>query len=473
MITDKITESITIHDKYRFEIKLDLSQSSKYYIEYYFFIPASLNISYYTYDKSQFYSSLQRYIRFKNPEMDVYSLFNISNINSPYNRVLEYLDKLKGNPNDNFLVEAVIDELKLVGSILKSEINEMFIDFKKSDRTDASDIISKLSFIDESFENLNKKISSFNYNNRIKESFKYVDEYLTIVKREGILDIIKDNNIASLDKFQRYLEKINNYCDFQKYINVSGENADYFLYHKGLLKKFVSSCLFLKAEPSFNIYYHIVSGTASAVAMLFAVIVTVYAQTKYSLGSIFFVLIAVISYVFKDRIKEFVKVAFSKNGGRWVFDRKIKITEPTHNIKIGNIKESFSLFSIDSLPGDLILLRNKDNLDIIDEDAKLEVVLKYRKEISLNNKIIDRYHIRRKKLTNIVRFSIFDFLKHTDDAEVSYNLFKDNRVVSLFAKKTYHINIIVKYFNKNDEIFYDRYRIIFNRSGILKVEKVF
>ncbi|MEW6013547.1 MAG: hypothetical protein AB1602_09140, partial [Elusimicrobiota bacterium] len=122
----------------------------------------------------------------------------------------------------------------------------------------------------------------------------------------------------------------------------------------------------------------------------------------------------------------------------------------------------------------IVDLRNKDNSDVIDEDAKSEVVLKYKKTIKLNHNVIGRYHTRRKRLVNILRFSIEDFIKHTDDAEVEYAFFSQaNSIDSFKVKKTYHLNLVVKYFNSSKDVFFDRYRIIFNRSGIMKVEKVF
>jgi uncharacterized protein YfbU (UPF0304 family) len=368
--------------------------------------------------------------------------------------------------------------MKLLGSIIKEEINRLYLEFEKTKGQNINDIFMTFSAVEESFEELKKKINSFAYPQRICNSLRYVDEYVNLLKIETFSNIIKNfkdfvSNENS-DRIFKWLGKLKEYSNLEKYVLISEKNRDFFLYYRGLLKKFVSSCLFLKAEPSFNLYYHLVSGVASAVAMLFAIVVMIYAQVKYSVTSLVFVIIAVVSYVFKDRIKEFVKIAFSKGAGDYIYDRKIKITEPAHNIKIGYIKESFSILGINSIDKAIVDLRNKDNSDVIDEDAKSEVVLKYKKTIKLNHNIIGRYHTRRKRLVNILRFSIEDFIKHTDDAEVEYAFFsQDNSIDSFKVKKTYHLNLVVKYFNTSKDVFFDRYRIIFNRSGIMKVEKVF
>lgn len=468
-------ERFFFHDKYRFEIKLNLDRSEKYNIEYYFFIPSSLNVSYYTYDKEKFYSSIQRYIRYQSPDIPLKEIFNPSNLYSPYNRVVKLLDDIKLDSNNKFLEETFIDEIKLFGSIIKDEINKVYN--KISDNLDdINDFLVNYEMINYGLANLREKISSFNYNSNIINSYRYLDEYIRLLEEEVLIGIIYTykNNISDeiYEKLKNKIEEINRYRKVENYLMFSDENSDFFLYRKGLLKKFISSCLFLNIEPAFNIYYHIISSIASAIAMLFAVIVMIYAQMRYSITSMFFILIAIVSYVFKDRIKEFVKVVFSKKAGNLIYDRKISIKEPSHNIKIGTIKETFTIVSPNELYDEILNIRNMDNIDIIDEDAKIEVVLKYRKIIKLDYNKIEKYHNRRKNLINIIRFSIQDFLKHTDDEYVDYSIFKNNNIEFIKARRTYHINVVVRYSMDNMKFSYERYRIVFNRSGIIRIDKV-
>lgn len=468
-------ENFFFHDKYRFEIKLNLDRSEKYNIEYYFFVPSSLNVSYYTYSKEKFYSSIQRYIRYQSPDIPLKEIFNPSNLYSPYNRAIKLLDDIKLDSNNKFLEETFIDEVKLFGSIIKDEINRIYNKLSEN-VNNINDFLVNYEMINYGLANLRKKISSFNYNSNIINSYRCLDEYIRLLEEETLIDIIYTykNNISNdiYEKIKNKIEEINKHRKIENYLIFSDENSDFFLYRKGLLKKFISSCLFLNIEPAFNIYYHIISGIASALAMLFAVIVMIYAQMKYSTTSMFFVLIAVVSYVFKDRIKEFVKIVFSKKSGNLIYDRKISIKEPTHNINIGNIKETFSIVSPNDLDDEILSIRNKDNINIIDEDAKIEVVLKYRKIIKLDYDKIEKYHDRRKNLINIMRFSIQDFLKHTDDEYVDYSIFKNNNIEFIKARRTYHINVVVRYSMDNMKLSYERYRIIFNRSGIIKIDKV-
>ena len=52
--------------------------------------------------------------------------------------------------------------------------------------------------------------------------------------------------------------------------------------------------------------------------MLFAALITVYFQSRYAMNSMPFVAAVVISYIFKDRIKDWLKLlGFELNGGRF------------------------------------------------------------------------------------------------------------------------------------------------------------
>jgi len=456
-------ELISIHDRYRFEIKLNLDESSSYKFEYYFFLPSSLNISCYTYDKFKFYSSLQRYIRYQTPEMDLYTVIDLKNSLSPLSRIIDGLNELKRS-SSIFVEERVIDEMKLLGAIIRDKIRD----------AKADELLSILKLADESFQKIAQIINSYKYSQRIVDTFKYVDEYLNIIKIEKLSDVLEQVDINEELKrdLLSYNDKCFSYIDFNGYKKISPDNIDSFLYYRGLLKKFVSSCLFLKVQPSFDLYSHIISSIASAIAMLFAILVTIYIQKRYPFESVIFIVLVIISYVFKDRIKEFSKIFFSKIAIDYIYDRKLKIYEPVHNIKIGYIKESFSLLSKESIADDVLKIRNIDNFDIIDEDAKFEVVLKYKKIIFLKRDIINIYHTRRKNLVSILRFSIEDFLKHTDDAITNYSFYHNSIKYSFNAKRNYHLNLIVKSFKIDEKIDYKRYRIIFNRNGILKVENI-
>jgi len=494
-----IDSKFSIHDSHRFEIKLDIPLKDKgesiFKIEYFFFIPKSLNIYPQNYTKEIFYSDTQHYIRFKTPNISLEKLFYPQNELSPYNRAMKNIDILNSGKADDFIIETIIDELKLLGCIIKVELRDVIDFFTKSikektnfseDKTALIDSIRKfksdIEIAIKSIDLLKTAIFTSNINQKIKETFLILDEYINLIISEYILVLVNETkDVKNIDLQEIVLEFKNVIIERQKYMLsmgyksafINGEVDDHFMYYRSLMKKFISSALYLKPEVSeFNIFSHFGPAIAAGIAMLFAIIVTIYAQSRYAINSINFIFIIVISYIFKDRIKDWLKIIFSKRFGNWLYDRKINVTEPAHNIKFGYIKETFSFIPFKMLPSDILRIKNVDGKNI-DEDIKYDIAFKYKKEINLNRSNIAKHHQRRKDLIDIMRFSILDFIKHIDDAYVDYKIIDEKgEIKNLKCMRLYHINFIIKYHIKEDEVKYERVRILLNKDGIVRLEEV-
>ena len=125
---DVFDSKITLHDRHRFEIKLDmdlgLAARPAYELESYFFVPRALNISPRTYTKEDFYNSNQRYIRFKTPRISLSKLCDPELSTSPLNRVKDNLSRILSGSQDTGLVNQVYDEFKLLGCVIRGEIRD-------------------------------------------------------------------------------------------------------------------------------------------------------------------------------------------------------------------------------------------------------------------------------------------------------------------------------------------------------------
>ena len=251
------------------------------------------------------------------------------------------------------------------------------------------------------------------------------------------------------------------------------------VYRRSVLKKFVSSVLYLQLEiTEWEGWKQFFYGLAAGVAMLFAAAATIFAQTRYTTKSMPFVLIVVVSYIFKDRIKDWLKLVFSKGMTRWLADRKADISDPLTGAKIGFYKEAFSFVPPDQVPPEVHNRRNVDNFTSIEGEGKPERVMKYEKEVTLYPDPIFKAHERRKDLNDIMRFSIDDFLRQADDPKVDYLHLNDegDRLETLHCSRAYHVNMIVRYTSQDSsgglQVSYERVRIVLNRDGIMRLEEV-
>ena len=505
-----LDSEIRFHDRHRFEIKLDLELSSReknsYEVETYFFVPKALNIGPHSYSKTNFYNNTQRYIRFKAPKISFKKLIDPQVKISPLNRIKEGASLILSGNKDTKVINSVYNEFKLLGCMIKTELQgyaSFFIkDLKElssrpeGGRDKYSRLTDSLAVFISDFKKLSLKIDSMRLELahpivplKIRDALDFFDEYLSLIAEEAftyLLSALRDLKHGGRE-FSEYEKEIVEIIQSQNKFRINNNyylledklHNEVFVYRRSVLKKFISRVLYLKVETSeMQALPQILFGLAAGLAMLFAVIVTIYAQNRFSLNSLPFVLIIVISYVFKDRIKEWLKILFSRGMIRWISDRNVDILDPLNDKKIGVLKEAFSFISNSSVARNFLRIRNIDNITSINEDGKPERVFKHEKKVVLFPRKILKFHERRKNINDIMRFNIKDFTAHADDSLTEYT-YMDNETQELktaICPRVYHINVIVKYtyaaVGKNKETNFDRIRIVLNQDGILRIEDV-
>lgn len=507
---DIFDSKITLHDRHRFEIKLDLDlpQSSRtvYELESYFFVPRALNIGPHTYSKEDFYNNNQRYIRFKTPKISLAKLCDPALGTSPLNRVRESLARILSGSKDPGLVETAYDEFKLLGCVIRGEIRDHVTSFISDLETYSprqpergrklfvaeglENFLADLKYLGERINALRAEALDPSVPLRLRETFKFLDEYLSLIIEEYLTSLLAAmrRNKAALSAFENVEKELtalvlsqSRYRAAMDYPSVlkEGENNEVIIYRRGVLKKFISSVLYLKTElDEWQTLTQLLFGLAAGLAMLFAVAATIYAQNRYTINSVPFVLVIVASYIFKDRIKDWLKLLFSRNLTRWFSDREIKILDPNDFKKIGVLKEAFTFISEAAVPPDIARIRKTDNITSIDEDGKPERVFKYKKEIALCPEKILRTHDRRKDLNDIMRFNIKDFITHADDSSVDYQYADPatGEIRTAVCARVYHMNMIIKYSYADAQgiarLHYDRIRIVLNKEGLVRLEEI-
>ncbi len=126
---NEITDSKTlVHDRHRFEVKLDIDppagDTCGYRVDTYFFVPSALNITPNTYAKNLFYSSMQRYIRFKTPPFSLSRIVDPGEEASPLSRIRKGLDSISGGTATIDLTDAMFREIKMLGATTRGAIRD-------------------------------------------------------------------------------------------------------------------------------------------------------------------------------------------------------------------------------------------------------------------------------------------------------------------------------------------------------------
>ncbi len=508
---DILDSRIKLHDRHRFEIKLDIdldaSLKSSYEVETYFFVPRALNVGPHNYTKENFYNSSQRYIRFRTPKISVGKLCDPSLTTSPLNRIKEDLGKVLSGNGETELADTICNEFRMLGCIIRGEIRDYVKVFIEGLATygGAVPAAQRKLFVAEGLENfladlknletalssVKAEVSDPAVPLKIRETAAFFDEYMSLILEEYLTSLLEAlrSNPGALERFADVEKGVlnivtaqNRYRQAMNYpsVLVPGSSNEVIIYRRGVLKKFISSVLYLKAEFSeWEGLTQVFFGLAAGAAMLFAITITIYFQLRYTIKSIPFVAAVVISYMFKDRIKDWLKLLFSKNLTRWISDRKIDILDSSGaGARIGLLKEAMTFISERDLPPDITRLRHIDNITSVDEEGKPERVFKYKKEIVLYPEVILKSHERRRDLNDIMRFNIRELVQQADDSAVDYPYVDPatGELHTATCSRVYHLNMVLKYtyFDRDAKvnIHYERIRIVLNKDGIVRLEEV-
>jgi len=483
-----ITESVKIHDKFSIEIKLGYTsdeeiKSPEFDTDIYLFVPESLDINRYTYTSKNFYRDLKSNTRLITPVFILRDIYQGDNC--PLKRLEQSFYNLASRPNKEN-IENYEFQIKMFGSIMKSALRREVFHIK--DNKIESDLNYLLQEYTENINNINKKyrelrkiINVPTINTKLMDIYLFGDEYLGDVTEKYTFRLLRFIRNKKYDpKYKtELLRLIKNEIEYKKSQDLPVVSNDYdnneeLLYRRSVLKKFIESALFLntRKRKDGELMEQMLYSIAAGLAMVFATGVAFYAQKVYGNFTTTFFIVLVISYMFKDRIKELSRAYFSGKYRKKHFDHKTDIFSSKAH-KVGQFKESFSYIDEKDIPERVLKRRNRSHLTEIENDWMGEKVILFRKRIKLYPKklknIFKEYTIN--GVNGIARLNLVHFTEKMDNPEMPMYLLEDESYKKIYGSKVYHINMIIN-FRTQEKIFFRRYRIVLNRSGIKRVQKI-
>ncbi|MFC1582190.1 hypothetical protein ACFL4W_01495 [Planctomycetota bacterium] len=486
-----IEETITIHDKYQFEIKYEYKLNEKknvniYDIETYLFLPSNLGINRDSYKKEDFYNDLTSYIRLKTPSILLQDM--LSGSKNPY-------DKLKGaisnlvSEQDQTVILDYEHQIKMFCSILKTSIRD-HIDFirEKTGKTDIEDLvaqyISHVEAITSKYRDLRSMINIPTIRPRVFSVFLFGDEYTSHLIEAytfSLLEFLKSSEIDIQGSLcSKLLDLVNSELNYRKeetYQSIPAKESDNeeLLFRKSVLKKYIENVLFLnvRRQKEGRVAEQVFFSVAAGLAMLFAVVITFYFQEKYGRFTMPILIILVITYVFKDRLKELLRLYFSGKAKKLFLDYRTTIFDDNRH-KVGFCRESFDFMSESRVPSQVRKIRDKDHITEIENGWVGERIMHYRKRIKLfRRKLLKAFsqNYQAEGINDIMRFNVASFLGKMDDPQKSLYVSEGDEYEEINGQRVYHVNMIIKYSTKSMSLC-KRSRIVLNREGIKRIEEV-
>jgi len=483
-----IKESIKIHDKFSFEIKLGYSSDvelnlPEYSINMYLFVPDNLDINELTYKREDFYNDLKSNIRLMNP---VYLLGNIyQGEDNPLMRLENSLQHLAKLPNEKN-IEQYEFHVKMYGSIVKSALRREVFHIKDN-KIDADNnylirnYIQNLSEVKKKYKELRRIINVPTVDEKLINIYLFGDEYLGNLIEKYTFRLIRylRNKNYDLKYKTKLLELIKKEIDYKKSKELPIVSNDYnnneeLIYRRSVLKKYIESNLFLntRIKKEGKMAEQIIYSFAAGLAMIFATGIAFYTQKEYGNFTLPLFIVLVISYMLKDRIKELTRTYFRGRYRKKHFDHKTNIFSGK-NHSIGFCKESFGYINEENISERIMKRRNRSHLTEIENDWIGEKVILYRKQIKLFGKkvktLYKNYPIN--GINDIARINISRFLDKMSNPEIPMYFIENENYKKIYANKVYHLNLIINFKTPNKE-FFRRYRIVLNRNGIKRIQKI-
>ncbi|MBD0852204.1 hypothetical protein [Maribacter arenosus] len=481
-----IKGKIEIHDK--FSVIIDVTydtiskkKKSKYTTLTYLFLPDSLNINGKTYTGAKFYNDVRLFLKYDTPN------YSLEEISSGERFLLNNLAKntkicIKNSSKEN--LSRFKNQVKMFAatfsSLLRDE-TDSFIKRKEISNDETIAFLEKIKLILSEFRDIVVLLKNTSLKDAHKNVMFYADEHMSNVVELELMKLFnsfKNRKIGtnSLELIVALIESEQKYKKQKNYVSPKDKNVnpEDLLYKRNRLKKYIESVFFLYQDIRKDgaLFEQTVLALAAGLAMVFSTAVAFYYQQLYGNFTMPFFIALVVGYMLKDRIKGSVSQLFVSKSHSLFYDYKIKVTNAFDN-KIGIIKEKFSFVPLKKLGAKVKKHRQKDMVIGISERSLNEQIIEYKKKVTIypkkfGNDLTDENIIG---LTDITRLNFHRFIQYMDDPKKDYILVKKGEVYMKAANKVYNINIIQKYYAE-EGIEFSRYRVIMNRNGIKRIEKV-
>ena len=481
--------STKIHDKFTLEFKVGFNTQqaakpmkySDYVMNTWIFVPNSLDINAAKYSKDDFYRDLKSGVRLITPSYGLNELANDESL-LPSQALITCFNNLSATPDDT---QDLVHAIKMYCAIAKSAFRDEC--FEASQQNDAATRMDRCQhFLNDGigvlkrFRGLFDQLNEDNSSDRTRQVFAYGDEFLSNVlekytyRLRDALRLHHPEQYTQLEaRFKEVLFGERAYREQKGYLNVivnEPKGNEDFVFHASLLKKFTESDLYLNATKRKNTFLveQILYSIAAGAAMVVATLSSFFFQQRYGNFTLPFLIALVISYMFKDRLKDWLRLIFARRVSSKVFD-----TRTDFRVKgryIGWSKDSVDFIDSEKILPEVIKLRSRNAL-FAEVSGKDEKVLLYRKKVQLWPSELAKaspYPLR--GINDILRYNLTEYTRKMDNPSFPLSgTWEGNGYQPIEGKKVYHITFIIQcvYEGKTE---YKRIVVRCDRDGIVNVK---
>lgn len=475
-----------IHDRYTLEFKVGYSRYSssaavnEFMMDTWIFVPDPLYINAKTYSKNNFYRDFRALTRLITP---VYTLEEVAEPRVlPLARLHECCSGLAENPNEEN-EKAYEHQIKMFASItrsaLRKAVNELYAlsdasHFRKS----LDQVVADLRRILKSYREIPVRTGLDRVDYELRSRYSLGEEYLCRVIDMHLFRILEYAQSHFLPDYRNVAESAINFldeeldyqrrCRFLLPEDGKQEINRSFLHRTGQLKKYIESDLYILSDKKSNVFFwqQVFFMIAAGLSMVFATVISFSFQQTYGNFTLPLFIALVVSYMFKDRIKDLMHYWFANKLGSKFYDYKMKLA--LHGDAVGWAKEGCDFVNEEKLPYEIRAQRGRVSELEAGYCALRETVLVYRRRVSILGKQLRRLsHFPLEGLNDIIRINLRDFLRRMDSPHVPVYINEGQGDFHIQqAEKVYYLHFVIRY-RYQGKTGYKRFRVGLTRRGIM------
>jgi len=470
------------HSSQSLQLKLDfpsvsfLQKKNNYGMDMFLFLPQTLGVNKHNYTTYDFYKSLKSYIRLSTPAVDFNDVISDSSVVwDNFSHEIREAQSLPESKIGNILINNIKRHAVIVKESIQQEIKRILLirDFEKQE-VEIENFVAGCY----SMRNMQKKIfgqiTELNVSEKVNMATRFADEYqslmldrLTYTLMSGLRANDKPEN-PTFGKLNKLVLDEMKYRKKMKYPSVANNNnlVESVVHREGRLKRFIESVLFLTINTRKEgvLYEQLFFSLAAGLAMVFATSIAFATQMIFGTLTLPFFIILVVSYMFKDRIKELTRMFLDKKRKKAFFDFRT-IISMQENPKIGMVKEGFGFESQKYIPPEIKAAREKMRVTEIPEEWLEDKVILYKTKITINKSPSLKSF---KGISQILRFDISPFTTKMDDHEKEVFIKAKKNLTRHAVNHVYHLNLILRFY-EGKQITYRYFKLICDKRGIKRI----
>lgn len=455
-------------------------------MEAYLFVPKGLAVNAQTYPKYLFYRDLQTYSEL------LPTLRPLSHLVSPGNGLLPRLDECLNRSigdEDERAMRDVETHIRAFCRILKSSLDAhiQYIRRKGESKVAKHALDQYLEIIRrvlDGFRDLGDALVKQCPQPEVGAIFLLSDEYLSLMVEDStcrLAELLQHSEPDWGEELGARLHQLAlselKYREAHGYGSVPARKGhnEQLVYRRGALRTYVESVFFLSTrhKPEARLARELLLSLAAGLAMVFATAVAFLAHVQFENWTTAFFVVLVISYMFKDRIKALTQDYLKTNGQRFFFDFRTTIHGQTTGRSLGVQRESMGFVQADGIDPAVMMQRNRDRLDALDNDYCGEQIILYKRRTTLRpERIATAFEeCGIDGINEIIHFDFTRFARKMENSRSTVFIPADNGYRKERGRYVYRLHLIVKYPSDAGPV-YRHFRIVMSRDGIRRIDTI-